>query len=55
MCSKFNLTKINYNYKRGCRGKKRNKKTEILSTLDSINIAELNLKLLKILKYKFLG
>ena len=46
--SKFNLTKNNYNYKRGCRGKKRNNKTEILSTSDSI--AELSLKLLKNIK-----
>ena len=47
MYSKFNLTKNNYNYKRGRRGKKNNNKTEILSTLDSTNIAELNLKLKK--------
>ena len=30
--SKFSLTKNNYNYKRGCRGKKSKNKTEILST-----------------------
>ena len=53
MYSKFNFDKVDYICERWCRGKKGNYKIEILITLGSTNIAELNLKLLKNIKILF--